>query len=260
MKSVVIAVSGTVFALAGCAASSDDGVRASTAALSTTEEARLDRCHADAAAHHVTSITLDAFAVDYPDQNPMSGVHVCIEGRDGSGAQCGDTNADGDLSLTVAPCTDIRVTYGKSGFLGINQLTRVETTSVPLGTRMVSLVQGQDTGTALGKTLDVALAQPIVTAWTSDNHALAGVSVAMTGATGTRWYMNGSGDPSSSGSSTSAHGIMGFFNAGLGTVEMTAKKPGKTCAPMFAVPGTAPNSALVENLAGSIGEALFVCQ
>jgi hypothetical protein len=259
-KIVAMAVCGTVFALAGCAASSDAGTQASTNAFSAKEQSRLADCQAEAAAHHITSIALEAFAVEYGnDDRGIAGVHVCIENRDGTNSRCGDTDASGDRPLTVAPCTDIRVTYAKDGYLGINQLARVETKSVPLGTRMVSLAQGRDTGTVLGLTLDVTKAQPFVTTWTSADDALSGVSVAMSGAAGTRWYMDADGNPSSGGSATSAYGIMGFFNAELGVVEMTATKPGKTCVPQFAVPGSAPNSAVVENLAGSIGEALFVC-
>jgi hypothetical protein len=256
MKSVAIAL--TVIALlAGCSTSADDG---SVTSASASELVRVDRCKADAAAHHITSVTLDGFAVDYPAQDPIAGVHVCAESRDGSNRRCSDTDSDGEVSIKVAPCQDIRVTYTSVGFLGINQLLRIETESPPLGTRMVPIARAQAVGTAIGQTLDLGKAQPIITTWAVDDEPLAGVSVSMTGATGTSWYLDAAEVASTALSSTTSRGIMGFYNSGLGTAEMTASKSGKTCVPISGIAGTAPNSAVVENLAGSIGEAAFRCE
>jgi hypothetical protein len=97
--------------------------------------------------------------------------------------------------------------------------------------------------------------------WTADNAPLAGVSLAMSPASGTPYYVEPNGDASGSLRATTSRGVAGVFNADAGiSAEVTATAPGKTCAPVSAVPGSGAGSAVVEMIAGSMGEAIFQCQ
>jgi hypothetical protein len=247
-------------ALSACAVRGSDELQSSSSLSVDSERAQHETCLEEAAAQHITSIALEGQAVDFPNHGPLRGIHVCVENRDGSNAHCGDTAANGRVSLEVAPCNDIRVTYEAAGYFSVNQLLRVATTSVPIGTRVLTVAQAQTTGDQIGVPFDASKARPAVTMWTPDNHPLSGVSLGMTPASGTAYYVDANGVASASLTATSSWGVAGRFNADAGgSSEVTATATGKSCAPAYAVPGHAANSAVVELRAGSMGEAIFYC-
>src|ERR1700754_3722705 len=99
----MVAIACSLVTLAGCAAASDDGPGSAAGASAAlgSEAARLDTCAADAAAKGVTSVSLNGWAVNFPAQAPLAGVHVCVEGRDGSDHRCTDTDAAGKVSFPL---------------------------------------------------------------------------------------------------------------------------------------------------------------
>jgi hypothetical protein len=258
MKKTGIVVASAI-ALTACASSGESVPASASADLQATAT---QTCAQAAAAHHITSIFLDGGAVDWPNENPLPGTTVCVENRDGSNKHCTPTDAKGNASLEVPPCTDVRVTYTLAGYLSINQLFRITTTSAPIYTRMLTIAQMQHSGDVLGIPFDPTKAYPVTTMWTPPGtDPLAGVSLHLSPASGTVFYLDDSGNPTTALHATEANGIAAVANASAGSAtEMTATAPGKTCKPQFAVPGTAPNSAVVELMPSSIGEALFFCE
>lgn len=242
--------------IAGCSSmptSAQDEAASSESALleANAENACAGRAH----------VTLSEAVSDYRTNAAMAGVEVCVQRLDDlEDRSCSVTGADGAVRLTVHNCKDVRVTFASSGYVSANQLLRIRG-DVTTGTRLISAALAGQLAGFLGSRLDLTKSQPVITAYDAAHRPLAGLSVSLQPASGTRYYVATTGAPSQSLTATTAAGIAGVLNADVGTYDVQGTAPpGMSCGIGPYVPGQSPNSVRVEAIAGSAAEAVFYCQ
>jgi hypothetical protein len=238
----------------GCGSTGSESLSSSDSQLSS------EACLSEAAATSRTEVTVSGVAVNYPAETGLANVSVCTAVVGSIGERCIITGRDGKYSFQLPVCHDVRLTYQAVGYANENHLLRVGSTNVPISSRMLTTAQMGNLAQAVGQTYDPTRAHPIITTWTASHAPLSGVKLTLTPASGTPWYLSASGVPTASATATANNGIAGITNVSVGTLEVKAEAPGLTCRPQVTVPGSEPGTATLEAVAGSIAEALFVCE
>jgi hypothetical protein len=214
--------------------------------------------------------TLVEIVHDFASNAGQAGVNVCAQQVHVHGGMvdvatedpptCAVTGADGTVSLRVNGAKDYRVTFAADNYVSANQLLHMSG-DLTTGTRLISTALGGRLAMALGTSLDLTKAQPVVTAYTPAEVPLAGLGMSLNPDSGLRWFATTSGFPSHALTATTAAGLGGFLNATPGLYEVVGTPPaGTTCNIGPYIAGSTPNSVLVEAMAGSAGEAVFHCQ
>lgn len=194
------------------------------------------------------------------DDVTVSGAEVCVEDT----SNCGTTDADGQVVLTLPANSEVTLTAiaeGYSSVLSPQITTDVDATEIrtALLTESVTELLAGVLGTQYPFEGVGAIALSVLTAPTTANdNGIPGVTCDL--ATEATYYLDENGFPSFDlAATTRPDGVCGYVELAPGEYEVTLGGTASNCTPISAWPGSSADSIRLPVRAGFFTQAFVVC-
>lgn len=233
-----------------------------TAAKDTgTDSAAPDQQAADSAAPDAgATLTFTGTFIDYATSQAVAGVKVCVVEQ--KSVPCVTSDTAGKFTLPKAPAgQDITLSMTKTGYLTFHAAAGKNQLVTAYGMLMLDNTTVAGVAAALSTSVKSGKGHIVVTA-SGASGRMAGVSFSLTQSAGEGpYYLDSTGNPSSSRTSTSSEGVSFVFNLDPGTYDLSWTSPtGKTCTLNSGWAGTTAASAKVKVAAGAATTVTVTCK
>lgn len=192
--------------------------------------------------------TMPMVAIDYPSEAPVEGARICIRE---TGA-CGTADDTGQLDLAVPVDGDYIIEVAADDYMpGIFPI-RGDASDDEWMMLMVKVAVVDALYATMGVERDPAKGVAAGSALTVDGDGVAGVTGELSPASGTPYFFDADGVPTTMGATSAEVPFFGYVNVDPGEVTLSGSHPDLVCENAYGPLGSTPNSVKVPVEAGTM--------
>jgi hypothetical protein len=209
------------------------------------------------------TLTVSGMVSNSSTHKAVANVQVCVTYPKLAPKPCTTTDSNGLYSLAGVPQQwDVTISFDAATYVPADVYAHTGANDVTFPLDMLTVTAATGFATLLGKTFDPTKGLVFAEANTLVDGGLAGfpgASFALSPASGDGpYYVDGSGAPNKSLTSTSVAGIAAFLNTAPGSYDMTV--PSTNCAGPNSGWSPAANKVSLKTTAGRASIVAFFCQ